>query len=71
MNYRHRLYILIMIISSPLLQAETEGIEEAPTLELLEFLGEWETGDGQWLDPEDLEDEDFVKLLVLTDDEDE
>ena len=26
----------------------------APSLELLEFLGEWETPDGEWLDPVDL-----------------
>ncbi len=25
--------------------------EDAPSLELLEFLGEWETGDGEWQDP--------------------
>lgn len=25
-----------------------------PSLEFLEFLGEWETGDGEWLDPMEL-----------------
>lgn len=25
--------------------------KEAPSLELLEFLGDWETEDGEWLDP--------------------
>jgi hypothetical protein len=25
--------------------------DSAPSMELLEFLGEWETDDGEWLDP--------------------
>ena len=29
--------------------------EPAPTMELLEFLGEWETEDGHWIDPTRLE----------------
>ena len=29
--------------------------QEIPTLEFLEFLGEWETEDGRWIDPEELE----------------
>jgi hypothetical protein len=33
--------------------AET-GQAEAPSPELLEFLGSWEADDGQWLDPLDL-----------------
>ena len=28
---------------------------EAPSLEFLEFLGDWETDDGEWIDPEELE----------------
>lgn len=27
---------------------------QAPLLELLEFLGEWQTEDGEWIDPESL-----------------
>ena len=27
---------------------------EAPSLELLEFLGDWETSDGEWQDPLEL-----------------
>jgi len=30
--------------------------QESPTLEFLEFLGEWETEDGDWIAPDDLED---------------
>ena len=28
---------------------------EMPSLELLEFLGDWETDDGEWIDPGALE----------------
>lgn len=28
--------------------------DEVPSLELLEFLGNWETGDGEWQDPLEL-----------------
>ena len=28
----------------------------APSMELLEFLGSWETDDGEWVDPDLLED---------------
>ena len=28
---------------------------ETPSVELLEFLGEWETADGKWVDPTTLE----------------
>ena len=70
MNYRHSLIVLMMTILSPLLQAETQKDEDAPTPELLEFLGEWETSSGEWIDPEALADEDFAKLLSLTRDED-
>lgn|GEM_PF-2015101 len=28
---------------------------ELPSVELLEFLGDWETADGEWIDPTELE----------------
>jgi hypothetical protein len=71
MNYPHKLLMLTMIIFFPLLQAQTQNEEELPTLELLEFLGEWENSEGEWIDPEKMEDEDFVNLLRLTAEEDE
>ncbi|MBT5471342.1 MAG: hypothetical protein HOK41_12125 [Nitrospina sp.] len=37
------------------LKAKTEQEQESPTLEFLEFLGEWETEEGDWIAPEDLE----------------
>ena len=32
-------------------------VVESPSLELLEFLGNWETKDGEWLDPVELLEE--------------
>jgi hypothetical protein len=29
--------------------------EEQPSLELLEFLADWETSEGQWIDPTELD----------------
>jgi hypothetical protein len=52
---------LLLLLTSASLYAqerETEQIvidEEAPTTELLEFLGEWETSDGEWIDPIEVE----------------
>ena len=36
------------------IQADTDE-EALPGMALLEFLADWETADGQWLDPVDLE----------------
>ena len=74
MNCRASLVLLLMILFSQILQSETTepaDEDESPSLELLEFLGEWETSDGTWVDPSDLEDDDFAKLMSLTNEEDE
>ena len=68
MNCRPSLILILMILFSPLIQAQTQENDDTPSLDLLEFLGEWETGDGEWLDPAQLEDNDFAKLMSLTDD---
>jgi len=74
MNYRANLVLVLMTLFSQLPQAGTaepaEG-DDSASLELLEFLGEWETSDGTWVDPSVLEDDDFIKLMSLTDEEDE
>ncbi|MEK6748638.1 MAG: hypothetical protein AABY83_05465 [Pseudomonadota bacterium] len=31
--------------------AQKNSADDAPSLELLQFLGEWETHDGKWVDP--------------------
>ena len=35
------------------------GPDQPPSLELLEFLGEWQTDDGGWVDPAELEQMDL------------
>jgi len=53
--------LLLGLLSSPAFAQEPgqvrEGTEESemPSLEFLEFLGDWETEDGEWIDPEELE----------------
>lgn len=69
MNYQASLLVLIMILCSGPTNADkpTEGVN--PSSELLEFLGEWETDSGDWIDPESFENEDFVNLMNMTDEE--
>lgn len=47
--------------ATPAAEGEEEG--ESPSLEFLEFLGQWETDEGEWISPEDLANEDFVELI--------
>lgn len=51
----------------PLLQftlhAEEQETKEVPSIEFLEFLGEWQTDEGEWIDPEDMEDEYLAQQL--------
>ena len=45
--------------------ALTDGSQSAemPALDLLEFLGQWETDDGEWIAPAELEDPELLELL--------
>ena len=55
--------LLLGLVSAPALAQEPDQVRQAippeeaemPSLELLEFLGDWETEDGEWIDPEELE----------------
>ena len=53
--------LLLGLLSAPALAQEPGQVREntedteMPSLELLEFLGDWETDDGEWIDPEELE----------------
>jgi len=50
-------------------QAQTHSSLEqgaAPSIEFLEFLGQWETDDGEWMAPEELANEEFALLLETT-----
>jgi len=42
--------------------ANTGRDTQTPTLELLEFLAEWETGEDEWAGPEQFEDDSFDQL---------
>lgn len=63
--------LLLGLLSSPAFAQEPDPSRksteesEMPSLELLEFLGDWETDDGEWIDPEELEQ------ITLTDQEQE
>lgn len=59
--------VLILLMASSVWGADQDGsdgqTEMPPPLELLEFLGQWETDDGEWIDPQELEDPALVNLL--------
>ena len=63
--------LLLGLLSSPALAQAPGQVGtpqenmETPSLEFLEFLGDWETDDGEWIDPEELEQ------ISLTDQEQE
>ena len=53
--------LLLGLLSSPAWTQEPDQVglpledAEMPSLELLEFLGDWETDDGEWINPGELE----------------
>ena len=47
--------VMVLLGSKPTVGAEQQAREEQPSLELLEFLGEWQTKDGVWFDPTEKE----------------
>ena len=61
--------LLSGLLSSPTFAQEPEQTtseeSETPSLEFLEFLGDWETDDGEWIDPEELDQ------IALTDQDQE
>lgn len=63
--------LLLGLLITPALAQEPGQVREEsentemPSREFLEFLGDWETDDGEWIDPEELEQ------IVLTDQEQE
>ncbi len=48
--------VLVLALCVCSAQAQALNEESEPDMALLEFLGEWETEDGEWLDPTSLED---------------
>lgn len=56
---RSSMFVLICLFSSLYVYAEEDShknTEEDIDLALLEFLGDWETDDGDWIAPEELEE---------------
>ncbi|MEE4375889.1 MAG: hypothetical protein V2J55_00025 [Candidatus Competibacteraceae bacterium] len=45
----------ILLSVLPSVYAAESDETDVPSMELLEFLGEWETADGQWLPPTSLD----------------
>ena len=52
-------WLLLALLPLGVLAAPNEAAE-APSMELLEFLGAWETPDGEWQDPLQLAEEDAL-----------
>lgn len=61
MNYQLRL-LLFAMFTVPVLTLADEA-DTSPSMELLEFLGEWETDEGEWISPDELDNDYLVELL--------
>ena len=55
---RVSLLVLILYYSSMVFAEENETVDDTSTIEFIEFLGDWETADGEWVDPNELAAED-------------
>lgn len=67
MRYLASACFIFLLCSMSLSFAEEPIKSEAmPSIEFLEFLGEWETEEGDWIDPVELEDEEIGKLIEVT-----
>ena len=62
MSYLLRIWIIFIAIISLTSQAQTAGEEEEVSIEFLEFISEWETSLGDWVGPENFEDDSFDQL---------
>lgn len=49
------LMIVLLAGGSAAAAEEKAQAQEPPSMELLEFLGQWQTDDGEWIDPTALE----------------
>ena len=54
---------LLGMLTMPLCSAD-EQIIEPPSLELLEYLSEWEDEQGEWLDPLSIEEQQQVPAVT-------
>ncbi len=64
MFYRASICLWILIFSTPSSFAnEQNNSDSYPSMEFLEYLGEWETDEDDWIDPDDLDNDDIGKLI--------
>lgn len=49
--------LIVALFIATIVAAEPRPAEDPPAIELLEFLGTWETTSGEWIDPTSLTDE--------------
>jgi len=67
MVYKVSAYYMLLLISMPSLFADEQtNTEVIPTIDFLEFLGDWETEEGEWLDPMEFENEELGQLIETT-----
>ena len=70
MNCKVSVCFMLMLYSNLPLFAEEQTVDEAiPSMEFLEFLGEWETEQGEWIDPVTLEGDEVGKLIETVDED--
>jgi hypothetical protein len=62
MFYKVSLCFICLLGSTSLIFAEEQN-DNMPSIEFLEFLGEWETDEGDWVDPATLESEEIGELI--------
>lgn len=57
--------LLAISMASTVARAAEDEVaqEQMPDLQFLEFLGQWETDEGEWIPPDQLADGEFAQLL--------
>lgn len=55
-----RMLLLIPLLFAPAASGQDQA--EAPSTEFLEFLGEWQIGEGEWIGPDELERDEYARL---------
>jgi hypothetical protein len=65
------LLLMLIIMANPAVYADEGTSAEMPSIEFLEFLGEWETDSGEWIAPDELEDRTYAGLGRTDDSEQE
>ncbi|MBL1141699.1 MAG: hypothetical protein HND53_06670 [Proteobacteria bacterium] len=71
MIYKANVLFFLLLCPVSSLLAEQQTNESLPSLDFLEFIGEWETEEGEWLDPILLENEGLEEMMTDTKTENE